>query len=94
MLSTAEADEAGADAASMIDRPSLTAPQVKTPTAKLLPAEGVDLKQILADYEAAWIREAMQKASGNITHAAELLGMRRTTFLERLRKYDPSESRQ
>ena len=94
MLSAAEAEEARAEAALTIDRPSLTAPQVKTPTAKLLPAEGVDLKQILADYEAAWIREAMQKASGNITHAAELLGMRRTTFLERLRKYDPSESRQ
>lgn len=75
-------------------RPTLAAPQAETPSAKLLPADGVDLKKILADYEAAWIREAMDKASGNITHAAELLGMRRTTFLERLRKYDPSESRQ
>ena len=77
-----------------VERPALRAPEAKAPAARLLPAEGVDLKQILADYEAAWIREAMDKASGNITHAAELLGMRRTTFLERLRKYDPSESRQ
>jgi sigma-54 specific flagellar transcriptional regulator A len=89
-----EVSESIAVATVEVERPALRAPEAKAPTAKLLPAEGVDLKQILADYEAAWIREAMEKASGNITHAAELLGMRRTTFLERLRKYDPSESRQ
>ena len=54
----------------------------------------VDLKQLLAEYEASWVREAMRVAIGNITHAAELLGMPRTTFIERLRKYEPSEFRQ
>ncbi len=54
----------------------------------------VDLKQMLADFESAWIREAMKVTEGNITHAAELLGLARTTLIERLRKYDLSVSRQ
>lgn len=54
----------------------------------------VDLKQLLAEYEAAWIREAIRVTVGNITHAADLLGLPRTTFIERLRKYEPSASRQ
>jgi DNA-binding NtrC family response regulator len=54
----------------------------------------IDLKQVLADYEASWVREAMRVAVGNITHAAELLGLPRTTFIERLRKYEPSVFRQ
>jgi DNA-binding NtrC family response regulator len=56
--------------------------------------DAIDLKQVLADYEAAWIREAMRVTSGNITHAAELLRLPRTTFIERLRKYEPSVFRQ
>jgi len=54
----------------------------------------VDLKQMLADFESAWIREAMKVTEGNITHAAELLGLARTTLIERLRQYDLSASRQ
>lgn len=54
----------------------------------------VDLKRMLADFESAWIREAMKVTEGNITHAAELLGLARTTLIERLRKYDLSASRQ
>ena len=59
----------------------------------MLPESGVDLRQALADYESAWLREAMKRCAGNITHAADLLGMRRTTFLERLRKYELSDFR-
>ena len=54
----------------------------------------VDLKQLLAEYEAAWVREAMRVTQGNITHAADLLSLPRTTFIERLRKYEPSAFRQ
>jgi sigma-54 specific flagellar transcriptional regulator A len=54
----------------------------------------VDLKKLLANYEAAWIRESLRVASGNVTHAADLLGLPRTTFIERLRKYELSNSRQ
>jgi len=36
----------------------------------------------------------MKVTEGYITHAAELLGLARTTLIERLRKYDLSVSRQ
>jgi transcriptional regulator of acetoin/glycerol metabolism len=36
----------------------------------------------------------LRVASGNVTHAADLLGLPRTTFIERLRKYELSNSRQ
>jgi DNA-binding NtrC family response regulator len=69
------------------------------PTRPQLPAfdrdgVAVDLKKLLANYEAAWIRESLRVASGNVTHAADLLGLPRTTFIERLRKYELSNSRQ
>ena len=59
-----------------------------------IPQGGVDLRQLMAEFESAWIREAMRMTGGNVSHAAELLGLRRTTFIERLRKYEPSDSRQ
>lgn len=68
------------------DLPSVAAPSLERAT--------VDLKQMLADIESSWIREAMKVTEGNITHAAELLGLARTTLIERLRKYDLSASRQ
>lgn len=69
----------------------VAAPKSPEASAKM---SAVDLKQLLADYEASWVREAMRVTSGNITHAADLLGLPRTTFIERLRKYEPSVFRQ
>ena len=66
---------------------------VATPVVSAMPAGGVDLRHLLAEFEAAWIRNAMRATAGNITHAADLLCMRRTTFLERLRKYQLSDFR-
>ena len=54
----------------------------------------VDLKKLLAEYEEAWIRASLRETLGNITHSADLLGLPRTTFIERLRKYGLSASRQ
>jgi len=72
------------------------APSAQDPAAgpPSIPQGGVDLRQLMADFESAWIREAMRMTDGNVSHAAELLGLRRTTFIERLRKYEPSDSRQ
>ena len=66
---------------------------VISPAVTDIPTGGVDLRQLLADFESAWIRNAMRATAGNITHAADLLRMRRTTFLERLRKYQLSDFR-
>ncbi len=52
-----------------------------------LPAEGMDLRSHIADVELELIRAALEQADGVVAHAAPLLGLRRTTLVEKLRKY-------
>jgi sigma-54 specific flagellar transcriptional regulator A len=85
-------DSADAEATGSLDwATGVKVPEVPGASKKM---SAVDLKQLLADYEASWVREAMRVTEGNITHAADLLGLPRTTFIERLRKYEPSVFRQ
>ena len=63
-------------------------------SALTLPEGGVDLKQYLTDVESRFIHAALDKADGVVAQAAELLHMRRTTLVEKMRKYQisrPSE---
>ncbi|MGH8157247.1 MAG: sigma-54 dependent transcriptional regulator [Rhodanobacter sp.] len=53
----------------------------------LLPEEGLDLKDHLADIEVGLIRQALDATGGVVAHAAKLLRMQRTTLVEKLRKY-------
>lgn len=52
-----------------------------------LPPEGLDLKSHMAELELELIQAALQQANGVVAHAAPLLGLRRTTLVEKLRKY-------
>jgi sigma-54 specific flagellar transcriptional regulator A len=52
-----------------------------------LPGEGVSLKDHLAQLEVTMIREALARADGTVSEAARLLGLQRTTLVEKLRKY-------
>jgi DNA-binding NtrC family response regulator len=54
------------------------------PTA--LPPEGVDLYKVLADLEDRLINEALGRSGGNKNQAAKILGLNRTTLVEKLRK--------
>ncbi|MEN9931747.1 MAG: hypothetical protein RIS17_320 [Pseudomonadota bacterium] len=54
--------------------------------AGLLGPEGVDLKRLLADLEEAYIREALAMAGGTIAQSARLLGLQRTTLIEKMRR--------
>src|SRR5690606_32612738 len=49
--------------------------------------EGIDLKQHLVDLETQLIKRALEKADGVVAQAAKLLKLRRTTLVEKLRKY-------
>ncbi len=51
-----------------------------------LPDSGLDINSILDDVERSLIIQAMQKAGGVKKKAAELLGLNRTTLLEKLKK--------
>ncbi len=52
-----------------------------------LPQDGLDLKTHLANMELALIRQALDESDGVVAHAAKRLKMRRTTLVEKLRKY-------
>ncbi|MDV3239681.1 MAG: sigma-54 dependent transcriptional regulator [Gammaproteobacteria bacterium] len=52
-----------------------------------LPREGLDLKEHLSNLELTYIKQALDDAGGVVAHAAKRLGMRRTTLVEKLRKY-------
>ena len=52
-----------------------------------LPRGGIDLKDHLSAIEIGLIRQALEEADGTVAEAARLLRMRRTTLVEKLRKY-------
>lgn len=52
-----------------------------------LPPDGVDLKDHIANIELRLIKQALAQANGVVAHAAKLLNTRRTTLVEKLRKY-------
>jgi sigma-54 specific flagellar transcriptional regulator A len=53
----------------------------------VLPDEGINLKEMIAELEVSLIRQALEIQDGVIARAAELLGMRRTTLVEKMKKY-------
>ncbi len=53
----------------------------------LLPEEGIDIKARIRELEIAWINEALRRNDGVVSKAALLLGLRRTTLIEKMRKY-------
>lgn len=54
----------------------------------LLPVNGLDLKEYLANLECSLIQQALDDANGIVARAAEKLNIRRTTLVEKMRKYD------
>ena len=53
----------------------------------VLPEEGIDLKAHLLDLESNLIKQALDESNGVVAHAAQRLNMRRTTLVEKMRKY-------
>ncbi len=51
-----------------------------------LPEEGIDLQEALEAIEERLIAEALRRADGNKTLAARLLGLNRTTLIEKLKR--------
>ena len=53
-----------------------------------LPREGIDLKQHLTNIEISLIQQALEETDGVVAHAAKRLRIRRTTLVEKMRKYN------
>jgi transcriptional regulator with PAS, ATPase and Fis domain len=54
--------------------------------APLLPPDGIDLRQTVAHFEDSLIAQALARTSGNRNAAAQLLGLNRTTLVEKLKR--------
>jgi len=64
---------------------SLTPKGTPTPIPNL-PEDGTDLRAMLEAVEERMIGEALERTGGNKNRAAELLGLNRTTLVEKLRR--------
>ena len=53
-----------------------------------LPDEGFHLESALAEFERGMLMQALERTRGNKTLAADLLGLKRTTFLAKLRSME------
>jgi len=55
-----------------------------------LPEGGVELDRLMADFELTLIKRALEQTKGNKRQAADLLQLKRTTLIERLRRLERS----
>jgi sigma-54 specific flagellar transcriptional regulator A len=83
--------DAGAQIVTLVEEPSPDGTGAKVPAgAPSLPRGGIDLKDHLTAIEVGLIRRALEEADGTVAEAARLLKIRRTTLVEKLRKYQLS----
>lgn len=54
----------------------------------LLPENGIDLKEYITGLEQSLIQQALDDSGGVVARAAERLAIRRTTLVEKMRKYN------
>ncbi len=59
-----------------------------------LPNDGIDLKQYLARIEQDMITQALADSGGVVQRAAQLLGIGRTTLVEKIRRYGLNDRKQ
>ncbi|MDH4046682.1 MAG: sigma-54 dependent transcriptional regulator [Gammaproteobacteria bacterium] len=76
---------------SLASRSAATADQ--EPVLTSLPDCGVDLKKYLADVEQRAIRSALESADGVVQKAADMLGVGRTTLVEKIRRFESTRKR-
>ncbi|MBN9286698.1 MAG: hypothetical protein BGO43_11155 [Gammaproteobacteria bacterium 39-13] len=50
--------------------------------------QDVNLRELLHHIELKFIKDALDKTNGIVSHAADKLGMRRTTLIEKMRKFN------
>ena len=85
MAANGDDDEVEDDAEDGAEEPSFAVAEGRNGFA--LPRGGLDLKDHLSAIELGLIRKALEESHGTVAEAARLLRMRRTTLVEKLRKY-------
>ncbi|HUG81435.1 MAG TPA: sigma-54 dependent transcriptional regulator [Bryobacterales bacterium] len=69
-------------------------PDSRFPPEVRLPAEGLDLDSVVMQFELRLLKQALERAGGNKTRAADLLRLKRTTFAAKLRTLDETGDEQ
>jgi len=64
-----------------------SAASLSNPAITQLPEQGVDLKEFVTQMEIAYIEQALAEEDWVVARAAKRLGLRRTTLVEKMRKY-------
>ncbi|MBF7731518.1 sigma-54 dependent transcriptional regulator [Pseudomonas sp. N040] len=83
----ADEDLASSLRTELAERESLNFTQEPGAALTQLPPEGLDLKDYLGNLEQSLIQQALDEANGVVARAAERLRIRRTTLVEKMRKY-------
>jgi DNA-binding NtrC family response regulator len=61
---------------------------VLSPTEVVIPESGVDMERLVSDFEHTLIKRALERAGGNKRQAADLLHVKRTTLIEKLKRLE------
>ena len=69
-----------------IGSPTLPSIQPLAPSGGKVSDEGMNLDTVVANLERELLLQSLNQAGGNKTHAARLLNMKRTTFVEKLKR--------
>jgi sigma-54 specific flagellar transcriptional regulator A len=77
-------DPADATASAVVD----AAHQSAASDVDQLPSAGIDMKKYLSNIEISLIEQALSKTNNVVARAATMLNMRRTTLVEKMRKYE------
>src|SRR5687767_2589679 len=64
-------------------------PASAEPIEPWLPDEGLDLERYMSGVELALIRRSLERTRGNKRQAAQLLNLKRTTLIEKLKRLEP-----
>jgi DNA-binding NtrC family response regulator len=56
----------------------------------IIPDDGLDMDRLVAEYEHGLIRKALERTHGNKRQAADLLRVKRTTLIEKLKRIEKS----
>ena len=61
---------------------------LEPPLSRILADRPIDFKALVGRYERSLIEQALEVAEGNKNKAAQLLGLKRTTLLEKLKRIE------
>lgn len=72
---------------SVFQKPALMPPLEAPACQTVLPPDGFSLKEHLLDIERDFIQQALERSQGNVSRAARLLSLQRTTLIEKINKF-------